>query len=213
MAAQAELTSAGTVMGTVDYMSPEQAMDSREADARSDIYSLGCTLYYLLAGQPPYRGETVMKRLAAHQQSPIPQLPSAPAELNRVFQRMMAKRPAGRFQTMHEVVAALENCASNKPSGSSAVETSLPQATIPLAPVASGSAVGVSAGRAFRGGHVPVRRRGQTIADLGSNSNLRRGKSESKVSDSLITPVVKKTWGFTAKLVGGPSARLSRPFW
>ena len=66
-------------MGTVDYMAPEQAMDSRHADARADIYSLGCTLHYLLTGQPPYGGDTVLKRLTAHQQAAIPLLSSTAA--------------------------------------------------------------------------------------------------------------------------------------
>ena len=108
------LTGSGICMGTVDYMAPEQAEDSRQADYRSDIYSLGCTLFYLLTGREPYPGPTALKRMMAHQEHPIPNLraarPDAPIRLESVFQKMMAKQPADRPAAMGEVIALLEPC-------------------------------------------------------------------------------------------------------
>ena len=102
------LTQSGSYMGTVDYMPPEQADDSHRVDHRADIYSLGCTLFFLLTGRPPFEGVSVLKRLMAHQETPAPSLRSAraavPEALNEVYLAMMAKRPADRPATMAEVV-------------------------------------------------------------------------------------------------------------
>ncbi len=111
-----ELTMTGGVMGTVDYMPPEQAVDSTRIDHRADIYSLGCTLHYLLTGKPPYSGPTIMAILLRHRDGEIPVLsevrPDIPPRLDELFRRMLAKSPDQRVQKMSEVVSALEAIAN-----------------------------------------------------------------------------------------------------
>src|SRR5262245_45095285 len=125
----ATLTQVQTVLGTPDYMAPEQARNARAADIRADLYSLGCTLYYLLTGQPPFPGEVPMEKLLKHwleEPRPVEQLrPEVPPALGAVVRRLMAKRPEDRYQTPAELAVAL----------------------VPFCRVAAPAAVGVAAGR------------------------------------------------------------------
>jgi hypothetical protein len=109
--ADAGLTDTGQAMGTPDYIAPEQARDASTADTRSDVYSLGCTLYYLLAGRVPFPGGNVTEKMLKQLldiATPIRELrPDVPEELAAVLGRMMAKDPAARHQTPGEVLKAL----------------------------------------------------------------------------------------------------------
>jgi serine/threonine protein kinase len=108
------LTQTGLIVGTVGYMAPEQTLDSSSVDIRADIYSLGCTLFYLLTAGPPYGDEScemTLMTLRAHAIEPIPSLsacrPDCPRELDDILHRMLAKQPKDRYAAPAEVVAAL----------------------------------------------------------------------------------------------------------
>ena len=109
--ASARLTQLNSFMGTPEFVSPEQAEDARKADTRSDIYSLGCTLYALLAGQPPFVEGTATQIVLAHiekEPAPLDEVrPGVPAEVSAVVAKMLAKDPAQRYQTPVEVANAL----------------------------------------------------------------------------------------------------------
>ncbi len=113
-----QLTRMGSVMGTPDYMAPEQASDAHAADIRADIYSLGCTLFFLLTGRAVFEAKSVVSKLTAHATEAPPALSAlrsdVSAELQRVLLRMLAKRPEDRFQTPAELVAALEPLARSQ---------------------------------------------------------------------------------------------------
>jgi hypothetical protein len=108
----ADMTGARIALGTPAYMSPEQCRDAATVDHRADIYSLGCTLYVLVTGRPPFDGTTAVELMSKHAYDPLvppEQIVSRlPKEVSAVIQRMMAKDPADRFQDMSEVVRTLE---------------------------------------------------------------------------------------------------------
>jgi serine/threonine protein kinase len=105
----------GTVLGTPDYVAPEQARDPRSADIRSDIYSLGCTLYHLLAGRPPFPSGTPLQKLLAHQECSPPALAAVradvPQSLACVLEGMLAKDPGNRYPTPADLAADLQHVA------------------------------------------------------------------------------------------------------
>jgi WD40 repeat protein/anti-sigma factor RsiW len=131
------LTATGQVMGTFDYMAPEQFGDTHAVDSRGDIYALGCTLYFLLTGTALFGGPAYPNRLSkmlAHAQAPVPPIRDlrgdVPAGLAAVLARMLAKHPADRFATAAEVAAALApfaaGCNLDRLAETTAVRSAVP---------------------------------------------------------------------------------------
>ncbi len=128
------VTQPGMAMGTVDYMAPEQWEDPSGVDIRADLYSLGCTLSFLLTGSPPFGDRTYdtnRKKLMAHIVAPIPSLPTlrgdCPEALDRIFARLMAKEPQDRFRTPAELAEALEPLANRQELAAMAVGSTVDQ--------------------------------------------------------------------------------------
>ena len=184
----------GTLLGTADFIAPEQARDPTLVDIRADIYSLGCTLYYLLAGQPPFQGPSLMQKLLQHQETEAPSLQQVrldvPPELDALVRRMMAKNPEDRFPIPLLVVTPLRRFMSApvgslvRPAGSSNGTSFRPGSSANLntpssgnlqRPVAPGTALnlprpGTQANLQRPGTHVELPRNGSP----GSSTNLRR---------------------------------------
>lgn len=112
-AATAALVNEEQVLGTADYVAPEQTVNSNTVDCRADVYSLGCTLYFLLSGHPPFPFGNALQRMAAHQRNTPPSIslgrPETPAALVAICERMMAKSPADRFATAGDARETLSN--------------------------------------------------------------------------------------------------------
>ncbi len=110
------LTQTGVTLGTFDYIAPEQARDPRSADIRSDIYSLGCTMFHMLTGRPPFPDGNVVQKLLQHQSEPPPDVrelnPAVPRKLAAIIRKMMAKAPEDRYQTAADLITDLIEVAS-----------------------------------------------------------------------------------------------------
>ena len=129
------------VLGTADYLAPEQATDSHKADRRSDIYSLGCTLYYLLVGKPPFASGKLAERLQAHLTKPPPNLieqrPDVPIAIADLYFRMLQKHPDGRPQSAQEVADALGAWLGTGPAAAGAARPDTQRRPLPRRAVGS----------------------------------------------------------------------------
>ena len=131
------LTQSGAIVGTIDFMAPEQAMNSHEVTPAADVYSLGCTLHYLLTGKPPFRqrGKSVLERVVAHREMDIPQLSNlvfdAPLSFDPIFLKMLAKDPLDRYSDAGELLLDLKAAQRDHSAFCSGTTTILTQNTSP----------------------------------------------------------------------------------
>ncbi|RLS55467.1 MAG: serine/threonine protein kinase, partial [Planctomycetota bacterium] len=120
------------VLGTADYISPEQAIDSHTVDHRTDIYSLGCTLYFLLSGHPPYNTGALHQRLIAHQTKPVPPLPpertDIPESLVAIMHKMMAKKVEDRYASAAQVAETLAAWLADTSTAETSIAGAIPPA-------------------------------------------------------------------------------------
>jgi serine/threonine protein kinase len=129
-----DLTASGVTLGTFDYISPEQARDPRAADVRSDIYSLGCTLYFMLVGKPPFPDGSALQKLLRHNGVDPPDVrlfrPELPPAIGTLISKMLAKRPVQRQQSAEELIGEIERLARDLgyDIGSAAVDVTLAHA-------------------------------------------------------------------------------------
>jgi serine/threonine-protein kinase len=164
------VTRDGTTVGTVDYMAPEQARDSRATSERSDIYSLGCTFYYLLLGKPPFAGGDIAEKLNRHCTQPAPdpcaERAAIPRYLGLLIRKMMAKKPENRFKDYNELIGALKSVPRVGPASGEHVagaSRERQEEGVGLSPIESG----VAAGHAVAKGHG-----GDDVSPHGSSLDL-----------------------------------------
>jgi hypothetical protein len=133
MAGDQDLTVSGVTLGTFDYISPEQARDPRSADVRSDLYSLGCTIFFMLVGRPPFAEGTMVQKLLQHQQDPPPAIeslrPDVPRRFGAILGRLMEKEPAARYQRPADLVGDLVALADDL-----GIEVAGPRTPLPTGP-------------------------------------------------------------------------------
>jgi serine/threonine-protein kinase len=133
------VTRAGTVIGTPEYLAPEQALDARAVDIRADLYSLGCTFFFLLTGRPPFRGATLPEIFLMHQSDPPPPLSDfradVPPAVEAIVRKLLAKRPDERFQTPEALAAALAPFVKKTSRTSKAIRPTRNGHVSPLTPV------------------------------------------------------------------------------
>lgn len=191
LAEEESVTRDGATVGTFDYISPEQARHSHSVDTRSDIYSLGCTLYHMLTGQVPYPSPSLPEKLFGHQAvdpEPISTLaPDVPEGLIEVVRTMMRKRPDDRYATPRDVARALEPFTTESTPSSQTEGSPSPSQAWQVAPLSSHATTNSSTQiTTARGENLVADAMAPSSSNLGSTSNS-NSKSKSK-SKSTSTP-------------------------
>jgi serine/threonine protein kinase/formylglycine-generating enzyme required for sulfatase activity len=208
------LTQLGKIVGTVDYIAPEQAENAQTADIRADIYGLGCSLFYLLTGNPPFTGKDAVERIGARLLGGPPSVrrsrPEVSRDLENVVAQMMARRPADRYQTPGEVAKALEKCRVMPATGEWWVKPPKERRKVrrPSRSRAEGSATEVSPPTAHLTTETPpsgtATRRAAALSPVPSQPVGQTLESGFTISDALVTrPERQSGWRGTSALAYG----------
>ncbi|MFM7035636.1 MAG: protein kinase domain-containing protein [Planctomycetia bacterium] len=222
-------------LGTADFVAPEQAADSHSADRRADIYSLGCTLYYLLVGKAPFAAGSIKDRLKAQAHtkppSPMDQRPEVPADLTELYFRLMEKSPQARPQTAQEVADTLQawltkhggpQRQSSQPQGQSVVRRSGRVSSV----VRRGPPSGIGTGVGPQGGLAPGGMAGQsgvwrpgsdprlppTPRPSGSAPNLRTGGAAAGTS-TVAAPTETRSTAAQTTVASSRRRKIAWPSW
>ena len=183
------LTGDGKMLGTPDYMAPEQSLDAAKADIRADIYSLGCSLHYLLTAGPPFRAGSLYELLQKHH-TETPQAldalrPDVPPELTAVVRKMMAKKAEQRYQTPKEVVEALAPFVKAKPGTAPATPATAPSGTAKVVARAVTPAMAVPAMVKL----IAVADKSATFSDLNASTTKVDRKVPAPVGDDVFDDI------------------------
>jgi serine/threonine protein kinase len=202
-----------SVLGTADYVAPEQTINSHDVDVRADIYSLGATFYFLLAGHPPFPEGTISQKLIAHQtKKPMPirkVRPEVPAELAAVVERMMAKSVNDRYQTPEQVISAL--AAFVQPQIPAPPEDEMPILS-PAAREPAGAQSGSSGSGSFRQDSSVVR--AESLPRSGATSGVGGTRPPSSVRPGPAAVVIPPARGSSGKVprYNGSSSNMPPPY-
>jgi serine/threonine protein kinase len=196
------------VLGTADYLSPEQALNSHKIDLRADLYSLGCTLYYLLTGHPPFPEGTLAQRIAKHQ-SQMPtsikaDRPDAPDTLINICLKMMQKKPQNRYQSAREVADALYAFLAERSAAAKAGMSGVKVAAGDSGRLRTGASRPMGSGTSRR--LPPVARRGDSGVGRGSSDSAKRTQSDPAI-ETIKGLSQSDTQRVERKRAGGSSVR------
>lgn len=201
------------VMGTADYLAPEQAVDSHNVDPRADIYSLGCTFYFLLTGQPPFPEGTIAQRIAMHQsrepKSPRELRPDCPPLVEALCLKLMKKSPGDRIQSCERLVQAIQKCrvalreASAPAGGAAEVAAPAPSAAVPPKAAAATLPTPPAPPPAPRA-KIPAAPAGRPVVSV-------PGKPSVPAAPAVSAPAAQKESGARPPAAGAPAKPVARP--
>ncbi len=215
------LTQVGNLLGTIDYVAPEQAQNAQDADIRADIYSLGCTLFYLICARPPFLGSDVVEKLGPRITGEPPSIravrPDIPEGLDAVIRKMMARLPEDRYQAPIDAAKALEPYASiGAPVAiASPVATLVPGGSAVMAvPVSGAAAAKAPMAAVIAPPEIPqaqsIPQAAPSVEDAGGDSESSEFEGMSATGRDFASPPTPATAGTAPPAAAAPKSRIPR---